>query len=419
MADAAQTRGAPTQVRRVGKQQKFGKVKHATAEFREAGPTPSCTSIPMEFYEESPSPKVAERCAGDSQTARRRSLVRRQRRLSSVLLPGRSPSIQSGSAAAPPTSGGTANTSGRSASRGPLINAYVRRPFPHRHAPQPRSLHLHTRCRIRPATPTRVSAAPRSAISPWRAARLDYFGLALPYTFTENYIDFRDHQRYAAIRDVNRGHGADRGHPPVLARRACAGGPDPVRQHRTMGFCRHCPRTKPTSPCSVPSTARPASITTPTGSVFTTPSSTEPLARSAHSRKTSARGDLRTTRSLTGSAICIRTKNTQRWKPGSTRAVTSSPPPGRSATTQYRRPLPAGLALLGLKSAQARRTDHVLPAAKSNCPGSRRLDTSPDAGLRVVTVSLATQTRRRRPCDCDVPERFRRRSSNTRSAKAR
>ncbi len=33
---------------------------------------------------------------------------------------------------------------------------------------------------------------------------LDYFGIGVNYSFTENYIDFRDPGRYAAIRDINR-----------------------------------------------------------------------------------------------------------------------------------------------------------------------------------------------------------------------
>ncbi len=36
------------------------------------------------------------------------------------------------------------------------------------------------------------------------ACGLDYFGIGINNTFTENYIDFRDKERYAAIRDINR-----------------------------------------------------------------------------------------------------------------------------------------------------------------------------------------------------------------------
>jgi hypothetical protein len=36
------------------------------------------------------------------------------------------------------------------------------------------------------------------------ARGLDYFGIGIPCAFTENHIDIRDPQRYAAIRDVNR-----------------------------------------------------------------------------------------------------------------------------------------------------------------------------------------------------------------------
>ena len=36
------------------------------------------------------------------------------------------------------------------------------------------------------------------------ARALDYFGMGINSSFTENYIDFRDPQRYAAIRDINR-----------------------------------------------------------------------------------------------------------------------------------------------------------------------------------------------------------------------
>ncbi len=86
---------------------------------------------------------------------------------------------------------------------GPMINSYIADHFRCGMRDLPRSLHLQY---TMPHSPGNSDASFRRTAFGHLAhgARgLDYFGIGINSTFTENYIDFRDIDRYAAIRDVN------------------------------------------------------------------------------------------------------------------------------------------------------------------------------------------------------------------------
>lgn len=87
---------------------------------------------------------------------------------------------------------------------GPLVNGYVAEHFLAGMRYNPQSVLLQYNM---PHSPGNSDASfRRSAFTHLAhgARGLDYFGIGVNYSFTENYIDFRDKARYAAIRDINR-----------------------------------------------------------------------------------------------------------------------------------------------------------------------------------------------------------------------
>lgn len=87
---------------------------------------------------------------------------------------------------------------------GPLINAYVADHFRAGMRDNPQAQHVQY---TMPHSPGNTDESfRRTAFSHLAhgARGLDYFGIGINYSFTENYIDFRDAPRYAAIRDINR-----------------------------------------------------------------------------------------------------------------------------------------------------------------------------------------------------------------------
>lgn len=87
---------------------------------------------------------------------------------------------------------------------GPLVNAYIADYFRCGMRDNPKALFLQY---TMPHSPGNSEESfRRSAFSHLAhgARGLDYFGIGVNHSFTENYIDFRDAARFAAIRDVNR-----------------------------------------------------------------------------------------------------------------------------------------------------------------------------------------------------------------------
>ena len=87
---------------------------------------------------------------------------------------------------------------------GPLVNAYIADHFSAGMRRNPQAVLLQY---TMPHSPGNSDASfRRTAFSHLAhgARGLDYFGVGLNHSFTENYIDFRDPQRFAAIRDINR-----------------------------------------------------------------------------------------------------------------------------------------------------------------------------------------------------------------------
>ncbi len=87
---------------------------------------------------------------------------------------------------------------------GPLINAYAADHFRSGMRDNPKSVHLQY---TMPHSPGNTDASfRRTAFSHLAhgARGLDYFAIGVNSSWTENYIDFRDPERYGAIRDINR-----------------------------------------------------------------------------------------------------------------------------------------------------------------------------------------------------------------------
>lgn len=87
---------------------------------------------------------------------------------------------------------------------GPLINSYIADHFRAGMRDNPEAQLLQY---TMPHSPGNTDASfRRTAFSHLAhgAKGLDYFGIGLNHSFSENYIDFRDHKRFAAIRDINR-----------------------------------------------------------------------------------------------------------------------------------------------------------------------------------------------------------------------
>jgi hypothetical protein len=87
---------------------------------------------------------------------------------------------------------------------GPLINAYIADHFRSGMQDNPKAVLLQY---TMPHSPGNSDASfRRTAFSHLAhgARGLDYFGIGINYTFTENYVDFRDGERFAAMRDINR-----------------------------------------------------------------------------------------------------------------------------------------------------------------------------------------------------------------------
>lgn len=87
---------------------------------------------------------------------------------------------------------------------GPLINSYIADHFRAGMKENPKAMLLQY---TMPHSPGNTDASFRRTAFSHLAhgvRGLDYFGIGLNHSFTENYIDFRDSQRYAAIRDINR-----------------------------------------------------------------------------------------------------------------------------------------------------------------------------------------------------------------------
>lgn len=87
---------------------------------------------------------------------------------------------------------------------GPLVNGYIADHFRSGMRDDPKALFLQY---TMPHSPGNSGPSfRRSAFTHLAhgARGLDYFGIGVNYTFTENHIDFRDKDRFAAIRDINR-----------------------------------------------------------------------------------------------------------------------------------------------------------------------------------------------------------------------
>ena len=119
-----------------------------------------------------------------------------------------------------------------------------RRAFPRRHARQPqRPCCASTPCRTRRATPTPASCAPPFSHLAHGATMLDFFGIGMNETFTENYIDHRDHAALPRLRDVTHAVGLVE---DMLPKSRPV--PSPVAlllsaEHRALGLRRPSPRT--------------------------------------------------------------------------------------------------------------------------------------------------------------------------------
>jgi len=87
---------------------------------------------------------------------------------------------------------------------GPLINAYIADHFRSGMKNNPQALHQQYTMPHSPGNSDQSFRRTAFSHLAHGARVLDYFGIGVPYSFTENYIDFRDKERYAAIRDVNR-----------------------------------------------------------------------------------------------------------------------------------------------------------------------------------------------------------------------
>lgn len=87
---------------------------------------------------------------------------------------------------------------------GPLVNAYLADHFRSGMRDLPRSLHMQYTMPHSPGNSDESFRRTAFSHLAHGARALDYFGIGIDSSWTENYISFRDPQRFAAIRDINR-----------------------------------------------------------------------------------------------------------------------------------------------------------------------------------------------------------------------
>ncbi len=87
---------------------------------------------------------------------------------------------------------------------GPLVNGYIADHFRSGMRDNPKALFLQYTMPHSPGNSDQSFRRSAFTHLAHGARGLDYFGIGVNYTFSENHIDFRDKGRYAAIRDINR-----------------------------------------------------------------------------------------------------------------------------------------------------------------------------------------------------------------------